>query len=282
MSEEMNELVSTEMNSDQLRTIQEAQAAIIIAQKFPRDEIKRTLKIQDACKRHSLAEVAFYSYPKGGTTVTGVSIHLAKTLAMNWGNLQFGIRELSQRNGESLVESYCWDMERNYRPSIIFTVKHERHSKDKRTREPIVTKITDPREVYELVANYAARRLRKCILDCIPEDVIEMAKNLCNETLKKGDGVSMKDRIVRMLGQFQEQGVTKEMIEKKVGHNLEAISPIEIVNLQKIFISLRDGASQVTDWFTNEVTNAIESDEQLKAKELSKKLLTKKEELKLT
>lgn len=268
MSEEMNELVSTEMNSDQLRTIQEAQAAIIIAQRFPRDEIKRTLKIQEACKRHSLSEVAFYSYPKGGVTVTGASIHLAKTLAMNWGNLQFGIRELSQKNGESLVEAYCWDMERNYRPSIVFTVKHERYARGK------ITKISDPREIYEMVANYGARRLRKCILDCIPEDVVEMAKNICEETLKKGDGVSTKDRVIKMMSAFKELGVTQEMIEKKIGHKSEAISPVEIVNLQKIFISLRDGASQVQDWFLNDIP-AVDSDEKKKTDELSKKLLSK-------
>src|SRR6185436_20398893 len=43
------------------REAQEVQAAIIVAQKFPRDEIEAERRIMQACKRKGLAEQAMYA-----------------------------------------------------------------------------------------------------------------------------------------------------------------------------------------------------------------------------
>lgn len=83
------------------RQAQEVQAAMVVAKRFPRDEIEANNRILNACKRKSLAERAIYEYPRGGENVTGPSIRLAEVMAQNWGNLDFGITELEQKNGES-------------------------------------------------------------------------------------------------------------------------------------------------------------------------------------
>ena len=57
--------------------------------------------------RQDLAESAVYEYPRGGERVTGPSIRLAETVARYWGNLDYGITELDQRQGESTVMAYC-------------------------------------------------------------------------------------------------------------------------------------------------------------------------------
>ena len=56
------------------RQAQEVQAAMVIAKKFPRDEVESYNRIMQSCKRKSLAESAMYEYPRGGTKVTGPSI----------------------------------------------------------------------------------------------------------------------------------------------------------------------------------------------------------------
>ena len=76
------------------RQAQEVQAAMVIAKRFPRDEVESYNRIMQSCKRKSLAESAMYEYPRGGTKVTGPSIRLAEAMAQNWGNLDFGITEL--------------------------------------------------------------------------------------------------------------------------------------------------------------------------------------------
>jgi len=102
------------------RAIQEVQAAMAIAKRFPRDVPAARERILQACRRPVLAERAIYAYPRGGQTITGPSVHLAEAMAQNWGNMQFGIRELSQQAGESTVEAFAWDMETNTRAIKTF------------------------------------------------------------------------------------------------------------------------------------------------------------------
>jgi len=109
---------------EQSRAVQEVQASMIIAKNFPRDTYEVYTRIMKACERPSLASVAQYAYPRGGQMVTGPSIRLAEVLAQNYGNLQFGIRELSQANGESEVEAFAWDLETNTRQIKVFKVQH--------------------------------------------------------------------------------------------------------------------------------------------------------------
>ena len=108
------------------RQAQEVQAAMVIAKKFPRDEVQSFNRIMKACQRKTLAEQAMYEYPRGGTKVTGPSIRLAEAMAQNWGNLDYGIVELEQKNGESQVMAYAWDLETNTRQTKIFSVPHIR------------------------------------------------------------------------------------------------------------------------------------------------------------
>src|SRR5215469_5134717 len=101
-----NETMSTPLSeATEARAVAEVQASYVIAKKFPRNEHQAYIKIIDSCKRPFLAEQAMYAYPKGGTLVTGPSIRLAEVMARSWGNIDFGIRELSQVNGVSTVEA---------------------------------------------------------------------------------------------------------------------------------------------------------------------------------
>jgi len=84
------------------RAAQEVMAAITSAKKFPRDEHSATQKILTACKRPALAEVAMYSYPRGGTQITGPSIRLAEVLAQNWGNVHHGVMELEKDANQTI------------------------------------------------------------------------------------------------------------------------------------------------------------------------------------
>jgi len=226
------------------RAIQQVQAAMIVAKNFPRDEAAAYSRIMQSCQRIALAETAIYAYPKGGQMVKGVSIHLAKVVARNWGNLDFGIRELSQANGESQVEAFCWDMETNVRETKVFTVRHERDTKQgKKT-------ITDGRDIYELVANMGARRMRACILGVVPPDVVQSAKEACEKTMAKGGGdIPLVDRVRTMIVAFEKIGVDKDLIEKRLGHKVTAIVETQLVELRQIFNSIQQGMADRSQFF---------------------------------
>lgn len=230
------------MAATEARAVAEVQASYVIAKKFPRNQHESYMNILESCKRPFLAEHAMYAYPRGGSLVTGPSIRLAEVLAQNWGNLDCGVREISQANGVSVAEAYAIDLQTNTRVTKIFHVPHVRDTKKGRT------KLTDARDIYELVANNGSRRLRACILGIIPGDVVEAAINQCKKTLETGE-LPLSDRIRIMVTKFDELGVKVEHLEKRLGHKLDATIPQEIVTLQSIYKGIKDGFSTREDFF---------------------------------
>ncbi|MFR6346402.1 MAG: hypothetical protein ACLUN9_06445 [Enterocloster aldenensis] len=237
------------------RQAQEVQAAMVIAKKFPRNEFESFNRIMKACQRKGLAEKSMYEYPRGGERVTGPSIRLAEAMAQNWGNIDFGIIELEQRNGESQVMAYAWDLETNTRQAKIFSVPHVRESK-KNGNVPL----TAPRDIYEQVANYGARRLRACILGIIPGDVIEAAVAQCGKTLAGENGEPLEDTVRAIAGTFErEYGVTVAMLEKFMGCKIESFTMQNLIRLKKVYISLRDGMADREDYF--DIAPAVDESE---------------------
>jgi hypothetical protein len=225
------------------RQIAEVQAAMVVAKRFPRNHADAYARIMTACKRPALAEEAIYSFPRGGSKIEGPTIRLAEALAQNWGNMDFGIIELEQRDGESSMMSYAVDLETNTRQTKIFTVRHERKARGQ------IDRLTDPRDIYEMTANLGARRLRKCILGIIPGDVVDAAVAECNRTMRQGSDEPIQDRARKMVAAFAELGVTRVQLEQRLGHKLESISEAELVGFKKIYVSLKDDASAPSQWF---------------------------------
>ena len=225
------------------RAAQEVQAAMVVAKKFPRDLNQAFNRIMQSCKRKSLAEQAIYSYPRGGSKVEGPSIRLAEVLAQNWGNMESGVIELERRPGESTAMAYCWDLETNTRDVKVFQIRHIR---DKRGGGE---KLTDERDIYELLANMGSRRKRACILAVIPGDIADAAQEECEKTMRSGNGEPIADRIRKMVAAFSEISVSIEMLEARLRHKLDACSETELVALRKIYQSLKDGMSNREDFF---------------------------------
>lgn len=232
------------------RAIAEVQASIMLAKKFPRDPMMVCNQILVACQRPLLAESATYCYSRGGTNIKGASIRLAEAIAQQWGNVKYGWKTISTNEKESHIETFAWDLETNVYVSRNFSVEHFRYAKGKKTP------LTDPRDIYEVCANNAARRMRACILEVIPSDVVEMALNQCEKTLKstvKAD----KETIKNIITAFSGYGITRKMIETFIQRNLEAITPENILRLKQIYQSIKDGMGKVEDFFKVENTETV-------------------------
>lgn len=230
------------------REIAEVQGMVVMAKKFPRDKIKATERILNDCTRPKLADNALYTYSRGGNEISGPSIRLAESIAQNWGNIDFGIKELEQSQGHSKVMAFAWDLETNARQTKIFDVPHVR-----KTKKGTFT-LEDPRDIYELVANNGARRLRACILGIIPGDVIDAAVEQCERTLNTTADIS-PENIANMLKLFEKVGVSKVQIEKRIQRRIDTIQPAQMVSLRKIYKSLSDGMASVGDFFEVETAS---------------------------
>lgn len=228
--------------------IARVQAQLCFAASRPRDERKAVDRMLNAFQRKSLAEVAVFQYARGGSDITGLSIRAAEAMAMAWGNMDFGFREIEQKHGESTVEAYAWDLETNVRRAITFRVPHYRDTKAGRRR------LEDSRDIYELVANQSSRRIRACILAVIPRDIQDAVSDQVTNTMRATVEIT-PDYIKQMLAGFASFGVTKEMIEKRIQRSLDSITSAQVIALGRVFNSLRDGMGVAGDFFELPTTN---------------------------
>lgn len=231
------------------RAVAEAQGKLVIAKRFPRDPAKAYEQMMIACRRPGLAGEAFYTYQRGGGTISGPSIRLAEELARIWSNMEYGLRELSHKGDESEMEAYAWDMETNTVSRQSFVVRHVR---DKRGGPEV---LRDERDKYEVTANNGARRMRARMLAVLPADFVDAAVAECRRTLASKTE-PLADRIRKMLSAFAGQGVSAKMIEDRLGHPADVTTAAELTDLLGIYSSIRDGVSSSADWFGGKPTPA--------------------------
>ena len=241
------------------RAIAEAQGKLVIAKRFPRDEVQSYAKAMEACQRPTMAAKAFYSFPRGGQTVEGPTIRFAEELARCWGNIDYGIKELSQDDGKSEMQAYAWDLETNAQSVQNFTNPHQREQGKK-----MVT-LTSQRDIYENNANMATRRLRSRILAILPAWFVEDAIAECKKTLSGQNDTPLIDRVKKMVVQFAKLGVTQEMIEKRLKRKIDTMTSDDFVEYVGIYNAVKGGESKIADWFdaqkeANDLTEALKGE----------------------
>lgn len=245
------------------RSITEAQGMLLLAKQFPRNYTACYAQAMQACQRKSFAEKAFFSYPRGGQTVTGVTIRFAEEIGRCYSNLNYGIRELSHDNGKSEMQAFCWDLETNVKSEQNFTVEHIREVKGH------ANLLTSQRDIYEKTANDGARRLRSRILAILPPDLVEDCIKECKKTLAGENSIPLADKIKNMVVSFAKFGVTKEMLEKRLNHTIESTNEDELMEYIGIFNGLVQKETSVSDWFeqpktAKQITALLKESEQVK------------------
>lgn len=232
----------------------EVKAAVFVAQQAPRNVQAAVEEMRYACQQMALADKAFFSYPRAGETVSGPSIHLARELALIWGNIQHGTMELSRDNGlgQSEILAYAWDLQRNSRSSQIFIAPHVRDTRKGKKS------LTDLRDVYENNANLGARRLREAIYAVLPAWYTAEAIQICQKTLDKGDGTPLADRVQEAVERYSRVGVGLKQLEAKLGRPRGDWDESDITKLQIIFQSVSRGEMSREEAFPPERVTADE------------------------
>lgn len=252
------------------RAIAETQVKIHVAKSFPRDIISIKQAIKRECSEMSVADGAFYSFGRGSAMATGLSIRAAEMLARAYGNMDYGIIELSRtpvkrdqtgkivEHGASEMMAFAWDLENNVKKELKFTVSAVRDSRG--GASPLSTE----RDLYENNANMGARRLRNCILALIPTELQAIAENECKSTLSGGgDQKSLQKTSEAMIMAFNGVGVTNEMIENKIGHGIRSLNADDLKTLRGVWNAIKSG-DKISDHFE---IKSIESDKNKAAKD---------------
>lgn len=231
-------------SQEMTKAMAEVQARVVVAKQFPRDITVVEAKIQASCERSSLAQVAEYEYPRGGTKVVGASIKLLEVIAQCYGNIQSGwdCVHRDMENHVSHCKAFAWDVENNNYTEIKFDVPHVR---EKKSGDEILTSV---RDIYELEGNQASRRVRRCLETVVPRDLVEQAREWCNQTL--ANKFDVKAGIDGALNWLKETyGVTQKQVEKYFGFSRQGFNKNTYMSLRRIASALKDGVSKVEDYF---------------------------------
>jgi len=234
---------------EQARAVAEVAAAVQVAQQFPRDMDRVRRELEEACKSHDLASQAFYAVQNRGE---GPSVHLARELATIWGNFQTGTHELHRDDqaGQSEVQAFAWDVERNSRSSRTFISPHQKMKKvgGAQTRVDLI----DLTDVYLMNQNTGARALRECIFAALPKWYLNEAERLCKDTLARGTGEPTESRAAKAVAAFaglKPAAVTEAQLVARVGRPVAEWTPEDLASLEVVFRSLQRGEATVDEQF---------------------------------
>lgn len=228
---------------EQSRAVAQVQGQFVAAWQRPRDVERARAAIQAMCRIPSFAEKAFFAYSRGGEKISDVSIHFARGLAQEWGNIDFGIMELHRDEASSEMKAFCMNLESNTTSSNTFIQTHVRDTKSGKKV------LREERDIYENNANFASRRLRQCILNTIPTYIIDEAKDLCRRALVSFDGKKPAEVLDIMCRRFDGVGVSIAQLEARIGRPRTGWLPDDLADLGILFRSIHAGDTTVEEEF---------------------------------
>lgn len=223
--------------------IREVEASIIVAKRFPRSIDECWAKLMQSCKRQSFAKKASYSYPRGGTQITGPSVNLARIAGQCYGNIRYGVDITRDDDENRSIVGWAWDVENNVRAS------YPDHFKKLIFRKKGGWVVPDERDLRELTNRRGAIVVRNALIHVMPNDFIEDAEAMCLKTLKDNikDPEGEKKHLIL---EFDKIGVSVEMLTSYL--KTDKWGPDNLVTLQGILTAIGDGSGKRDDYFRKE------------------------------
>lgn len=189
---------------------------MVAAKRFPRDIIAVEDGITQLCASPRFAAQSKYVFKRGEADIVGPSVRLVEAVAQIYGNIEHSTNEIMRHDGFSECESYAWDMQNNVRVTRKFTVPHSRDTKRGKVR------VTDDRDIRELVLNFGARNERACMERVIPKYLIDMGLELCDKTLIAATkGNKFAEAVENALAYYADLNIDKHTVEIIVGEVTE-------------------------------------------------------------
>lgn len=222
--------------------VAKVQAMCVMAYQNPRNMLNVENKINSMCASIYLANLAEYEYTRGGTKITGPTVKLVSAVCQAYGNITSGWQEVSRGKEKSKVVAWAWDIENNFKYDLEFEVPLYRETKGGRTL------LTSDRDIYEHIANFAARRRRACMEQVIPRYLVDMALEACHKTLN--EKVDVKTELKKLLNYLKSyHDVEQEDVEEKLGMKYDAFGSVQYTTIRKWVASLKDGVCKKEDIF---------------------------------
>jgi uncharacterized protein YbaA (DUF1428 family) len=233
--------------ASQEAVLQEVQGAIMVAQRFKRDEDLAYQRLMKSCDRPSFAEDVEYSYPRGGQTISGASIYFAREAARVFGNIRHGGEIIHDDEMTRVIQAWAWDMENNTKSVAQDSFKKVVQRKDHKSG--VTSWVTpDERDLRELTNNRMARLKRNCILELIPPDWIDEARQRARQTIEKKIKDDPDATRKMLLNAFAVLNVGADQLKQFLGCAISNASPAQLAELRNMYAAIRDGQATWQDY----------------------------------
>lgn len=215
---------------------------VATAKRYPRN-IKRSIdnSIVMATMDSETAQSCGYALPRGGKPITGPSVHLAKIVVSNWGNMRTEAKVVQITDKQVISRGTCWDLEANV--ASAFEVRRSIvDSKGKRYSDDMIT-----------VTGNAANSIayRNAVFSVVPKAVVDKVYKAAQRFIT-GDLSDEEKLIKRRIDAInhvnEEWGITEAEVIRLCGkQTVNQIRANEIALLLGMAQSLKDGDTTVED-----------------------------------
>lgn len=212
------------------------------AKQYPRD-ITRALNnsIVMATIDQQTAQTMGYALPRGGKPITGPSVHLAKLIVSNWGNIRAEAKVVQITESQVVSRGTCWDLENNV--ATAFEVRRSIKGKNGQ-------RFTD--DMITVVGNAAnAIAYRNAVFSVIPKAITDKVYQAAQHCITGdlSDDAKLLQRRTQCLKFFNDEyGITESEVVKLCGkQTVNQIRGEEIALLIGIYQSLKDGDTTVDE-----------------------------------
>ena len=212
------------------------------AKQFPRNV---TRAIQNSIVMATIdpetAQMMRYALPRGGKPITGPSVHLAKLIVSNWGNVRAEAKVVQITDSQVVSRGTCWDLENN----VATAIEVRRNIKGKngqRFSDDMITVVGN-------AANSIA--FRNAVFSVIPKAVTDKVYRAAQECITGdlSDEAKLLQKRTNCLKFFNDEyGITEEEVIKLCGkQTVNQIKAEEIALMLGIYQSLKDGDTTVEE-----------------------------------
>lgn len=253
---EETSVVTTEMVGNDLMYLQEKgnlDVQITTAKQYPRN-VRKAIdnSIVLVTMDIETAQTCTYSLPRGGKTITGASVHLAKILAQNWGNMRVEAKVVDIGGKVITSQAIAFDLENN----LAIKVEVKRSICDRYGKRFSDDMIVVTGNACNAIA------MRNAILSVIPRAVVDKVYAEAKKTIT-GD-ISDKTKLMAKRKQVMDgfrdvYGVSEaevlKVINKASVEHIDADVLMELIGLAQ---AIKDGDTSVEETFRSkkEKTNA--------------------------
>lgn len=216
---------------------------IVTAKRYPRD----LTRVKNNCVAlvtmdKEIAESCRYALPRGGKALSGPSVHMARIIAQQYGNVRVDSRVKQISDKQIISEAVCFDLETNYACKV-------------EVRRSIVGKMGRFNDDMITVTGNAANAIafRNAVFNVIPKGITDIVYKSALQMIT-GD-LTDETKIIaartKAIQHFKDTyAITEDQLLKAMGlRSVNQIRAEQIADLRGMIQSLKDGDSTVEEMF---------------------------------